>query len=425
MKRVGIAFMNFLLFIVVVLCGDSVARGDRLRTRKHTGIQREHTADDPRHSSSDDKLEKMLGVDGPLKPFNKTSDKRSHGKHDADLKRNSTSMSDSTSSHAKPKVHFLFMAIDKISNMNIWMAFFEKADPQEYRVFVHCKVWEPCNAAISGTIMTMVPTVASAYCTDLVSPMNRLLYYAIQEANPGDKFAFISDSTLPAKPFSQVYGTLTARKGSDFCLFPSAEWADKKRNGGLDIAAKYHQWIVLDYDHATKAEEQWRAGHLHGFMSDYNLNRMYYSYRNNSFADERNFGCLDEFWHMLAIYGPFQADSVGTEYWQDLPGFAGGTVYVGRAGWQGVCDTFVMWRKYLWETSSGYNPFLKLYNSLDAASRPHNGNNARPGWWDTMSRQGMKAIRESDFLFVRKFIDNPAVAEGGSFQYAYQYIVLT
>ena len=49
----------------------------------------------------------------------------------------------------------------------------------------------------------------SYYCTDLVSPMNQLLSYALSTdlgpSNTHDKFAFISDSALPAKPFSEIY----------------------------------------------------------------------------------------------------------------------------------------------------------------------------------------------------------------------------
>eukprot|EP00747_Dinoflagellata_sp_TGD_P185501 gnl/TRDRNA2_/TRDRNA2_42079_c0_seq1.p1 gnl/TRDRNA2_/TRDRNA2_42079_c0~~gnl/TRDRNA2_/TRDRNA2_42079_c0_seq1.p1 ORF type:complete len:455 (-),score=50.06 gnl/TRDRNA2_/TRDRNA2_42079_c0_seq1:147-1511(-) len=359
-----------------------------------------------------------------------TSDSTKHSKTSVTSDRNGDSTRSSTKSNStaswmtQPKVYFLFLAIDKISNLNVWNSFFENAPWHKYQALVHCKVPQSCEQNLDGTVFKLVPTVESSYCTDLVSPMNRLLYHALQDAADGDKFVFISDSTLPAKPFAEVYRKVTGRDGSAFCIFPSAEWADRPEQQHREIAAKHHQWIILDYDHAVKSEDAWRRGYYGNFMRDYQMNYKYYTRYNNSFADHRNFGCLDEFWHMLALYGPFQASWGAQEHWQNLPDFQGSTVYVGKAGWQGTCDTFVMWWKYLHETSSGYNPFLSFYNALDGESRPHGGNNARPGWWDTISRYGIQVIRNSDFLFVRKFIDNPMLAGGGDFHQAYTSTVL-
>eukprot|EP00747_Dinoflagellata_sp_TGD_P166523 gnl/TRDRNA2_/TRDRNA2_189430_c0_seq1.p1 gnl/TRDRNA2_/TRDRNA2_189430_c0~~gnl/TRDRNA2_/TRDRNA2_189430_c0_seq1.p1 ORF type:complete len:408 (-),score=60.90 gnl/TRDRNA2_/TRDRNA2_189430_c0_seq1:210-1433(-) len=314
-----------------------------------------------------------------------------------------------------PKVYFLFLGVDKISNMRTWKAFFQSAPSDQYKALVHCVNKVSCDAAIIGSTLTTVPTTPSYYCTDLVSPMNQLLNYAVEDAkqrgNPQDKFVFVSDSTLPAKPFTQIYATLASRQGSDFCLFPGAEWADIPSPTGKEIAAKYQQWIVLSHGHAKKALDLWQQGVNHNFMQRYGMN-----------VNNHNWGCLDEFWHMLTIYGPITSDSIGSPRTVTLPEFNGGPVYVSAAaGWQGQCDTFVMWTKYLY--ASGNNPFLRMYNNLDAKSIPHGGNPMRPGWWDTISQNGMRAIRNSDFLFVRKFIDNPTLADGGDFHAAYSTVV--
>lgn len=329
-----------------------------------------------------------------------------------------------------PKVYFLFMAIDKISNLQVWKNFFAQAPPLQYRAMVHCKSQQPCVQMLQGSIFEMVPTVSSFYCTDLVSPMNQLLAMALRRdgaGNPMDKFAFVSDSTLPAKPFSQIYSALVARTGSDFCVFPSVEWADMRQVEHIEVAPKHHQWVVLDRAHAAKSWHMWSTGKFHNMMAKFRMNMQGYAWTNNSFGDGRNFGCLDEFWHMAAIFGPITQQLSQTSSDVYLPSFVGGPLRVSPdAGWQGTCDTFVMWSKYLsspagpWKTVSA---FQKFHASLDPPSKPHGGNNHRPGWWDRISAHGIRAIRQSDFLFVRKFIDNPTMTDGGMFGTAYTRIV--
>jgi hypothetical protein len=325
------------------------------------------------------------------------------------------------------RIFFMFMAVDKISNLNVWTQFFSQAPSSQYRAYVHCKL-ESCKNFVAGTVIIPVATVPSYYCTDLVSPMQQLINFALADdpssANPADKFAFISDSTLPAKPFSQIYSTLAIRQGSDFCTFPAGEWADVPGTDGLEMAVKVHQWITLNRQHAEKTASVWGAGQWHNFMAKFQMNAQQYTPANvtNTFGDHRNWGCLDEFWHMVALYGPLSRVDASRRTAVNLPLFTNSPLQVGGdVGWQGECDTFVLWAKYL--HLPGYNPFKTLHESLDVSSIPHSGNVARPGWWDTISRIGITAIRNSNFLFVRKFIDNPTLAGGGDFLSEYARIV--
>lgn len=325
-----------------------------------------------------------------------------------------------------PRIYFLFLAVDKISNLNVWQAFFAQAPRDQYRAFVHCKL-PSCNRMVAGSPLVPVPTVPSYYCTDLVSPMNQLLAHALHadasQSHYADKFAFISDSTLPAKPFSEIYATLSSRRGSDFCVFPSGEWADVPGpSADLEIAVKHHQWITLERAHAQTASTLWQAGKLHDFMTRFRMNLEQYTWSNNTFADGRNWGCLDEFWHMAALYGTLRhTDAVSVRQVQ-LSLFTGTPLQISpTAGWQGECDTFVIWSKYL--HAVGRNPFEKFYQTLDSRSIPHGGNLARPGWWDTITSHGINAIRKSSFLFVRKFIDKPHLADGGDFASSYSRLV--
>lgn len=398
------------LALSAVLCDSAVA----LRTA-------------PRQNAS------LLGARG-LNSSAEASSSPSHSLEAQPVSLHAQPVSATSGLHAQPvslpKVFFLFMGIDRISNLQVWNDFFASAPPSQYRALVHCKNSAACGVQLKNTMLELVPTVPSYYCTDLVSPMQQLVAVALEKdgkGNPMDKFAFVSDSTLPAKPFTQIYTTLVARQGSDFCVFPSVEWADRPGGGHLEMAPKHHQWITLSRQHADKTWRLWSKGWGHDFMTKYRMNSQGYTWMNNSFADSRNFGCLDEFWHFIAIFGPVkQAFGQGSSDVY-LPDFVGGPLAVApETGWQGTCDTFVIWAKFL-NAPSGTNqavsPFRRFHAALDAASAPHGGNNQRPGWWDRISKHGLKAIRESDFLFVRKFIDKPALADGGDFGSAYVNIV--
>lgn len=342
------------------------------------------------------------------------------------LRGNSTTLETDT---REPRVYFLFLAVDKISNLDIWTSFFDSASPDKYRAFAHCKD-NSCVQQLAGSPIIPVPMVASYYCTDLVSPMNQLLTYAISTdlgpKNAADKFAFISDSSLPAKPFKEIYSTLAARPTSDMCVFPPGEWADLPNSDGegLEVAVKVHQWITLTREHAEKASAMWQKGVMHNFMTYFKMNQMgWNNMLDNNFADNRNWGCLDEFWYMTALFGTLKKVKVDGDQTIDLPGFTGSPLRIDKkAGWQGQCDTFVIWAKYM--HSLGNNQQEKLFLSLDPPSVPHGGNWARPGWWDTISATGIQALRKSDFLFVRKFIDKPILHGGGNFAQMYKQMII-
>merc|ERR1719428_173627 len=131
--------------------------------------------------------------------------------------------------------------------------------------------------------------------------MNQLLHHAVQKTAPGhkqDSFVFVSDSTLPVKPFVHVYARLTADENSAFCVFPQVTWAKEALPGigGYQAAVKTHQWMVLSRSHAEQSLKTWEA-HRHTSLipTRFHLNsRGHLPY---------NEGCLDEFWHFEALFG--------------------------------------------------------------------------------------------------------------------------
>jgi len=116
---------------------------------------------------------------------------------------------------------FLFLTSAGIQRQDIWASFFEDATLQTpYRTFVHCTDWKTCDAEIqvdNPLNATLVGTVPTFYCKDLVTAMTQLLKAAtLESTSPHDKFVFLSDSTLPVKPFELVYSALTARTPPTF-----------------------------------------------------------------------------------------------------------------------------------------------------------------------------------------------------------------
>lgn len=339
-----------------------------------------------------------------------------------------TTLGNSTANQSirDPRIYILFLATDKMSNLDVWNKWFEGVHPERYRAFIHCK--DPsCISQVAGSFIVPVPTVGSWYCTDLVSPMIQLLSFAISQdlgpINPDDKFAFVSDSTLPAKPLQEIYDTLVNRKGSDFCVFPSNEWADKPMlSSSLEMVPKVFQWITLTRFHALKAVDAWNSNSHKDFMNSFGLNTKTWG-NDNNYGDGRNWGCFDEFWFMAALMGPIEKVDADSMKFVRMDGFgqqgSSNLEVDSQAGWQGTCDTFVMWVKY----AGVPGPFKSFLSTLDSESLPHPGNFMRPGWWDSISPTGIAAIRKSDFLFVRKFIDQPTLAGGGNFAETYAKLV--
>lgn len=238
----------------------------------------------------------------------------------------STGASDST-----PRIFFLFMAVDKINNWEIWRRFFAEAPANSFRALVHCKT-DACKQQFQKeAFMTVTPTAPSSYCSDLVSPMNKLLETAFLQG-PGtqqDKFVFVSDSTLPAKSFAQVYMTLTQRKGSDFCVFPSREWADFPQGYGMaHFAIKVHQWVVLTRAHALASVDSWNRGIARNLAQQFHLNEHVNKWGSPIFGDSHNYGCLDEFWHLSAIYGTLPNVNKLQTAEVNAPGFTNGPLVI-------------------------------------------------------------------------------------------------
>lgn len=306
-------------------------------------------------------------------------------------------------------VNFLFMLGDQLPHQDLWRKFFAGAPQGSWRAFVHCKDEKACQSLpidIAG--FTQVPTKETWYCHDLVTAMAQLLSSALEEskadARPGpEKFVFVSDSTLPVKPFHELHKALVADDDSDFCLFPEHQWGSATIDGHDVRLVKHHQWVVLNKEHAQYFVKEWVPVTERGVWQVW--------LKTGTWKDKVRFvspqhfyhppatnWCTDEWAFMATIFGAIEPSMTS------LPGFGGGAFALsGPKSFttQGRCRTFTFW-----DTADG-DPFAPLatavhsdYNSqMSCYPRCYQ----RPATFGEVSGQGLSAMRHSPFLFVRKF----------------------
>lgn len=304
-----------------------------------------------------------------------------------------------------PVIVFLFLVIDKINNEEIWDRFFASAvQGSDYRALVHCKSMEGCHTNIkSKERYEIITAVETKYCADLVSGMNALLQAGVTAVLPGrpdDKFVFVSDSTIPVKPFSVVQSRLQATgANSNFCVFPRNEWAEITEAGfvpSVRAAVKHHQWLTLSRTHATQILE--RSHEHRDLMTQFRINTMGF---------EKNTGCLDEFWHFAILFGTI-SHATSAQLIR-MAGLSGPPLSTTDYQIQGQCDTFVQWVPRASGTSNNMTALTSLL-SQDPGVDMTAASDKRPAAFHRFSLQAVQNLRESWFLFARKVDDQAAFA---------------
>lgn len=302
----------------------------------------------------------------------------------------------------KPQLFFLFLVYVKINNEAVWDRFFASAvRGVDYQALVHCKSEASCRSNIRSLHrFEIIPSVETQYCFDLVSGTNALLKAALLRSGAGsplDKFVFVSDSTLPVKPFAAVQRQLTANEASDFCIFPRNEWAEVTEtfvNGAvrasvMRVGVKHHQWVVLGRKHAMKAIQL--AGTRQDLMHEFQLNMGF-----------KNTGCLDEFWYFAILFDSFNLTGHPTNI--HLQDFNGSPLSSANYEVQGHCNTFVHWVP---RASGTHNNLTTMAQALlkDPGTDMTQATETRPASIARFSQTALAEMRSSSFLFVRKVED--------------------
>lgn len=330
---------------------------------------------------------------------------------------------------AEGLVHFLFLVDVGLSHVDVWRRFFQQAPAGSFRIWAHCARDKECKADDILTLptATLVPTVPSAYCYDLVTPAVQLMRHALEAhaSLPGivEKFALISDTSLPVKPFRTVHRALTADDDSDICVSPVDDWRHAHVDGVKVFLVKHSQWVILNRPHAEVMVRDWSpAKGWDKFMGWWSL-----PVSNGSFGSRvRNvaaqrfmtnnggaYACTDEQAVFATVFGAFEPGASGTRAMPGLgrPVLANGTqVPQGLSvhppasqSVQGRCRTFTVFQ-------SG-RPLGNLTAEITSAINSDAESSAafidpdfsHPIVFKHVGPKLIRALRVSPFLFARKF----------------------
>lgn len=309
-------------------------------------------------------------------------------------------------------LHFLFMLTQQLPHQQIWERFFESAPRNTYSIWAHCA--GECNEKRLLEVLPslhIVPTVQSKYCVDLVTPMTQLLKRALAHstADPGviQKFLFVSDSTLPVKPYSRIYEHFTKDDNSDFCFANPQTWASYEVHRQSVYVVKHSQWAVLNKEHASKLALKWRAPDLTDVLDEWDGPVWNVTIRNHprtggqtnvpraSFgrARAKKFGCADEEAIFASLFGAFVPSNAGEQY---FPGV--GTLSSNGMETQGRCDTFAAW-------DPRGNDLISAISG-DPESTVGKNRTLKSGHPLLIRKLGHRSaglLRSSHYLFARKF----------------------
>lgn len=248
--------------------------------------------------------------------------------------------------------------------------------------------------------------------------MVQLLQAAVLEStSPRDKFVFLSETTLPAKPFFDVYSKLTADTTSDFCIYPTDHWVQLELAQNLRaLIVKHSQWMVLNQEHAKTMVAAWPS--LKQSFNGYTWTiPVYHESKKGPWGKITNPAgilplpmCVDEWAFFGTIYGAFVDQGQMSMAIDALPGFAKPPLkfrdFAGAAQTttfhQGNCRTFAFWDAEEVGVSSMMNEIAQDWPWTKFTCFPK-CDSSHPAEFAALSDRGAIALRKSRYLFARKF----------------------
>lgn len=329
-----------------------------------------------------------------------------------------------------PKVAFLFLTMSDFPWLKAWEAFFQDAWKKDYSIYVHRAALkdaaqrqaQPLPLAKYGAIE--VPWVQTGWCA-LFGVEVASLFHAMQD--PANlQFVFVSDSSVPLKPFAYVHKelALNSPETSKICLASGAyfnkartEFAKQEASqacvfrdflrGINPRAMKHHQWAVFSRAHA-KMIIQYAKEAL----------KIYEDVWLQAAPDIKNAaeGCSDEAVPLIALLHALDAKGESTgNTWLDLT----------RLGVEQNCLTFVRWRNCFVGTQLDLStPFAALktvWNNLNEVLNLDNIDlqksalkrelNGFPHAFDNITGSYLETLMDQNFMFARKFHTGAQVLE--------------
>jgi len=333
------------------------------------------------------------------------------------------------SKQKKAVLVLLFLARDSLPHLRLWQDWSASAPKGSWHAFLHCVDYIACK---QGTLaswpeLTLVPTVPSSAVSDLLSPMHQLLKHALNASpNPHGgvplKFIFLSETTLPMKPFADVHKELGREDFTDICFYPFTPDAPGPLGGLQSIiggrsvkhwpwsmaldphgAARklelplHSQWVVLRRNDAEAFVQEWVPGQSGKTGWAVPLKGGHFEGENRTVPSKTFVGTvtqsLDEYATFASIYGAYQSNGQQDIYYPAM-GLSIGA-QVSHLSYQGRCRTHVPWL----EEELPDCPDMKYTNSSFMTNKTGHS----PIVIDSADRCLLQQMRDSWFLFMRKF----------------------
>jgi len=332
-----------------------------------------------------------------------------------------------TTARLRPAVlHFMFELKDSFPHPGIWGKFFDSAQPGSYMAWAHCTDYHACknDYVLDLLKVRLVPTTFSVRGADLMSPFVHMMRYALPltehlaAAGVMEKFMVISDSTLPVKPFSYVFRHQVAEPVSDICMSSINQWASGNVDGVPVAIIKHHQWVSLNRSDAEVLARDWRPVRKskywnvplrQGSWASQNRTVPRYSFHGGTW-----YTATDEEAVWALIHGPLMLPSAGD---QSEPMRVYGqrrcTTYVGfpadigeSPNRTGKASLQASMLQLVAESSEGWIDRHDITRQLrhDPATKLY----VADGTWhpfliEEAGDRSIRTLRESEFLFARKF----------------------
>jgi hypothetical protein len=258
--------------------------------------------------------------------------------------------------------------------------------------------------------------------------MVQLLNSAVLEStSPRDKFIFVSESTLPVKPFYEVYNALTWDANSDFCIYPTDHWVQLSLAQNLQaLIVKHSQWMVLSQAHARTMVQAWPTIKA-GFTTHSWSIPVYHESTKGPWGKITNPAgvlplpmCIDEWSFFGTIYGAFLDKGQAQMSPDLLPGLSATPLHMRGAGstpyttvQQGTCRTFAFWDASEFGSSKLITDIVQDWPWSKFSCFPK-CDSSHPAEFEALSDRGVMALRQSRYLFARKFM--PQIMSVDQFQ---------
>jgi len=314
----------------------------------------------------------------------------------------------SSSKGCPPKVAFMFLVISTLTQPAAWDAFFAKAPPDRFSIYVERKERDGVLPLLHHGAIEAEP-VQTDWCA-LLGGMISLLQAAFADAQ-NEQFVFVSDDTIPLKSFVYIYESLVqkAPQSSNFCGVvddpaitldsSSPKFMTRFANGKVcGIGAGWH----LEDERLWKAHQWSTLARGHAELILLHVGEAFELYTSHK-CNVKN-GCSDEVVPITALVAGLRAQGApAADNWDDLVQVNITNRCPVLAAWPGPANCTTPSRP----SDIGLTEFPERYCNIGDT-----GFMCEPYIFSSMELQHLRNLACSGFMFARKVTEDAEVVNG-------------